>query len=245
MSFGNPKQTIKVVDNYEVQQEKTNETYKMKSPTLIVQKSSLSHIQKAGQLSWYKSEKVSKTPNWLKKLQEYYLTISNHSIRISTQLEVTGLWTIRNRNRNGWYSTCFQCAQRKTGNKKQTWKEIFIFPKVGCWYLFAQIATDVSAFVIVCTFSRYEINPRNWPSTYLQYLDWLCTKAVVYPPMINYKRKWCLLLLPKMYWSVSSNTGQCKRSTWCCCANYEVNMNPPPLLGLSPSRSCAFYWGAC
>jgi hypothetical protein len=63
MSFGNPKQTIKVVDNYEVQQEKTNETYKMKSPTLIVQKSSLSHIQKAGQLSWYKSEKVSKTPN--------------------------------------------------------------------------------------------------------------------------------------------------------------------------------------
>lgn len=55
MSFGNPKpnfqQTIKVVDNHEGQQEKTNETYKMKSPTVIVQKSSVSHIQKAGQLA--------------------------------------------------------------------------------------------------------------------------------------------------------------------------------------------------
>ncbi len=122
---------------------------------------------------------MNKTLNWLKKLQEYYLTISNDSISVSAQLEVTRLWTIRNRNRNGWYSNCFQCGQRKTGNKKQTWKEIVIFPKVGCWYLFAQIATDVSALVIVCTFSRYEINPCNWPSTYLQYLDWLCTEAVV------------------------------------------------------------------
>ncbi len=192
MSFGNPKtnfqQTIKVVDNHEGQQEKTNETYKMKSPTFFVQKSSLSHIQKPGQLCWYNSEKANKTLNWLKKLQEYYLTNSNHSIRESAWLEVTGLWTIRNRNRNGWYSNCFQCAQRKTGNKKQTWKEIVIFPKVGCWYLFAQIATDVSALVIVCTFSRYEINTRNWPSTYLQYLDWLCTEAVVMntaPPPTN------------------------------------------------------------
>ncbi len=79
-------------------------------------------------------------------------------------------------------------VHKEKGNKKQTWKEIVIFPKVGCWYLFAQIATDVSALVIVCTFSRYEINPRNWPSTYLQYLDWLCTEEVVMntaPPPTN------------------------------------------------------------
>jgi len=67
MSFGNPKpnfqQTIKVVDNHEGQQEKTNETYKMKSPTFIAQKSSLSHIQNAGQLCWYNSEKVNKILN--------------------------------------------------------------------------------------------------------------------------------------------------------------------------------------